>query len=147
MAIPTKAFKLANDAGRTKLRNIGAGANHYYRPETSVYICGDADGSNYATINAAMDLDEAIAFRDHLSAVIEDIKANLPKVPTNVERIKAFPVGTRFTVRTDESGNEPAEWVRTFRGISGQMEDHVSVNADFLEFWNTLIVEKIEEEN
>ena len=91
-----------------------------------------------------LNLEEAELVHSALGTLIEEYKA---RQPTNVQLIESFPVGTRFTVKSDNSDNDPALWVRTYRGISGEVEDHVPVNEGILGFWNSLIVKKIEENN
>lgn len=95
-------------------------------------------------LNAAFSVSDAKAIVEHINSLIAEIENRTPK-PSKV--IEAFPVGTRFEVRFNAEDNDPGEYVRTYKGISGKYEEHASLEA--LVFWDehNFIITKIEEDN
>lgn len=92
-----KDFTASDTYGTVTLgRNYAEGVGVTRQTEAIALFVKDGSGwDDYSSMS--FDVEVAEALRDHLTAIIEDVKSRKPKEPTRAERWAAAPIGTVIT--------------------------------------------------
>lgn len=107
-----KNFRASGERSTVALgRNYAEGADTRQNDAIWVNATGTTHGGGYAGFT--FDVDEAERFRDHLTALIEDVKSRKPPKPKNSEIIQGYGTGVVFEL-TGDTGY--GKWITTETG-------------------------------